>query len=82
MDVVLKVFRSGGSSKLDIPKPLSAFPSPQPISFNMSKEERSKLFKERLILKREKAEMFSLWCDALYRLSLANHVCLYDIFVN
>lgn len=82
MDVVLKVFRSGGSSKLDIPKPLSAFPSPQPISLNMSKEERSKLFKERLILKREKAEMFSLWCDALYRLSLANHVCLYDILVN
>lgn len=40
----------------------------------MSKEERSKLFKERALLKREKAEMFSLWCDALYRLSLANHV--------
>lgn len=81
MDVVLKVFRSGGSSKLDIPKPLSAFPSPQPILHNMSKEERSKLFKERALLKREKAEMFSLWCDALYRLSLANHVCIYDVFV-
>lgn len=82
MDVVLKVFRSGGSSKLNIPKPPSASPSPQPILLNMSKEERSKLFKERVILKREKAEMFSLWCDALYRLSLANHVCIYDIFVN
>lgn len=41
----------------------------------MSKDERTRLFKERAILKRQKAEMFSLWCDALYRLSLANHVC-------
>uniref|UniRef100_A0A2S2PVK5 DNA-directed RNA polymerase n=2 Tax=Sipha flava TaxID=143950 RepID=A0A2S2PVK5_9HEMI len=75
LDVVLQVFRSGGSSKLDIPKPLSAFPSPQPILMSMSKDERSKLFKERAILKRQKSEMFSLWCDALYRLSLANHFC-------
>lgn len=43
---------------------------------SMSKDERSKLYKERAVLKREKAEMFSLWCDALYRLSLANHVCI------
>lgn len=76
MDIVLKVFRSGGSSKLGIPKPLSAFPSPQPILPNMTKDERSKLHRERALLKREKAETFSLWCDALYRLSLANHVCL------
>jgi len=77
LDVVLQVFRSGGSSKLDIPKPISAFPSPQPILQSMSKDERSRLYKERAILKRQKAEMFSLWCDALYRLSLANHVNIY-----
>lgn len=76
MDIVLHVFCSGGSSKLDIPKPVSAFSSPQPILPSMSKDERSKLYKERAMLKREKAEMFSLWCDALYRLSLANHVCI------
>lgn len=80
MDVVLQVFRAGGSSKLDIPKPVSAFQSSLPISSSMSKEERSKLYKERAILKREKAEMYSLWCDALYRLSLANHVCIYVLF--
>lgn len=79
MDVVLKIFRSGGSSKLDIPKPISSFPSPQPILSSMSKDERSKLYKERALLKRQKAEMFSLWCDALYRLSLANHVCIYNL---
>jgi len=78
LDIVLQVFRSGGSSKLDIPKPVSAFQSPQPILPNMSKDERCKLYKERAILKRQKAEMFSLWCDALYRLSLANHVCIYN----
>lgn len=75
MDVVLHVFRSGGSTKLDIPKPTNAFPLPQPILLSMSKDERVRLYKERTVLKREKAEMYSLWCDALYRLSLANHVC-------
>lgn len=49
---------------------------------SMSKDERSKLYKERAILKREKSEMFSLWCDALYRLSLANHVCIYEILID
>jgi len=81
LDVVLQVFRSGGSTKLDIPKPVSAFPSPQPILQSMSKDERSRLYKERAILKRQKAEMFSLWCDALYRLSLANHVNNYYSFL-
>lgn len=44
----------------------------------MTKDERSRLHKERALLKREKAEAFSLWCDALYRLSLANHVCIFN----
>lgn len=84
MDVVLHVFRSGGSSKLDIPKPVSAFPNPQPILSSMNNDERSKLYKERVMLKRQKAEMYSLWCDALYRLSLANHVCIhhFSFFTN
>lgn len=30
-------------------------------------------FLERTAYKRRKAEMYSLWCDTLYRLSLANH---------
>ncbi|XP_050428199.1 DNA-directed RNA polymerase, mitochondrial [Adelges cooleyi] len=75
LDVVIHVFRSGGSSKLSIPMPSSACPSPQPISSSMSKEERSIIHRERNLLKRQKAEMYSLWCDALYRLSLANHFC-------
>jgi DNA-directed RNA polymerase len=31
------------------------------------------IFSDRVAYKRRKAEMYSLWCDALYRLSLANH---------
>ncbi|XP_050532708.1 DNA-directed RNA polymerase, mitochondrial [Daktulosphaira vitifoliae] len=73
LDVVIQVFRSGGSTKLNIPMPSSACLSPQTILPSMSKEERSLIHRERNILKRQKAEMYSLWCDALYRLSLANH---------
>lgn len=40
----------------------------------LSLEERSHVFRERFLLKRKKNEMFSLWCDALYKLSIANHV--------
>lgn len=75
LDVVVQVFRSGGSTKLNIPMPSSACPSPKTILPSMTKEERSLIHRERNMLKRQKAEMYSLWCDALYRLSLANHVC-------
>ncbi|BES94363.1 Probable Hypothetical protein polymerase III subunit RPC6 [Nesidiocoris tenuis] len=73
LDTVIKVFNSGGSDKLDIPEPPSLIPYPEKLSNDMSTEEKAELFKKRLIVKRKKAEMYSLWCDALYRLSLANH---------
>lgn len=39
----------------------------------MSKQERFQIFRLKLQLRRKRCEMYSLWCDALYRLSLANH---------
>ncbi|CAN7938572.1 unnamed protein product [Ixodes hexagonus] len=39
----------------------------------MSKLEKAKVSRERMMLKRRRAEMYSLWCDALYKLSIANH---------
>lgn len=33
-------------------------------------------FHQKMILRRKQAEMYSLWCDTLYRLSLANYVSL------
>ncbi|KAF6211097.1 hypothetical protein GE061_014211 [Apolygus lucorum] len=73
LDTIIQVFNSGGSSKLDIPEPPSSSSDVEKISPDMSATERSKLFKKRLLMRRKKAEMYSLWCDALYRLSLANH---------
>ncbi len=43
----------------------------------MSKMDRMKTYREREIQKREQAEMYSLWCDCLYKLSIANHVIIF-----
>uniref|UniRef100_A0A0K8SQM1 DNA-directed RNA polymerase n=1 Tax=Lygus hesperus TaxID=30085 RepID=A0A0K8SQM1_LYGHE len=73
LDTIIKVFNNGGSSKLDIPEPPSSLPLPEKITPDMNDTERSKLYKKQLLMRRKKAEMYSLWCDALYRLSLAHH---------
>ncbi|KAJ4450804.1 hypothetical protein ANN_02234 [Periplaneta americana] len=73
LDVVIEVFNSGGSSRLDIPEPSSACPLPGPITPEMTKTERFNAYRQRMALRRRKAEMYGLWCEALYRLSLANH---------
>ncbi|XP_039296050.1 DNA-directed RNA polymerase, mitochondrial [Nilaparvata lugens] len=73
LDVIIEIFNSGGSAKLDIPEPPSSLPPSEPITKDMSGLERFKAYRHRIALKRKKAEMYSLWCDALYRLSLANH---------
>ncbi|KAH7960437.1 hypothetical protein HPB49_019575 [Dermacentor silvarum] len=39
----------------------------------MSKADKIKVTRERMLNKRRRAEMYSLWCDALYKLSIANH---------
>lgn len=74
LDLITKVFVSGGSAKLDIPEPPSSLVGPDQVSEDMTKEERIDIYKQRLAVRRQKAEMYSLWCDTLYRLSLANHV--------
>lgn len=79
LDVVTEVFRSGGSSQLDIPEPPSACPPPDQVTPEMTKAERFQAYRRRLALRRKKAEMYSLWCDALYRLSLASHVSVFKI---
>ncbi|XP_076057665.1 mitochondrial RNA polymerase [Oratosquilla oratoria] len=73
LDVVLEVFNNNGSVELDIPQPPSACPQPTPIKPGMSQAEIRACKKERMEFHKKKSEMHSLWCDALYKLSLANH---------
>jgi DNA-directed RNA polymerase len=74
LDIVIEVFNGGGSQRLDVPEPPSSCPTPSAVTPEMTKAERFRAFRQRLALRRRKAEMYSLWCDTLYRLSLANHV--------
>ncbi|XP_050677146.1 DNA-directed RNA polymerase, mitochondrial [Leptidea sinapis] len=71
LDLQLKVFRSGGDKKLDIPPPASSL-DPSEL-FTGSDSEPANSFRRRLAFSRAKADMHSLWCDSLYKLSLANH---------
>lgn len=84
LDVILKVFNDGGSKKLDVPEPPSALQSPQVPNKveldKLTKQEKFEILKEKINHKRQQAEMYSLWCDALYRLSLANHVSCFLLF--
>lgn len=73
LDIIIDVFNNGGSSKLDVPEPTSSLQPPPAATSDMEKSDRYKLFRQRLQFRRKKAEMYGLWCDCLYRLSLANH---------
>ncbi|XP_023247852.1 DNA-directed RNA polymerase, mitochondrial isoform X2 [Copidosoma floridanum] len=73
LDVAIKVFQDNGSVELNIPQPPWVLAFVPPPSKDASNEEKKRIFNERKELDRKKRDMYSLWCDALYRLSLANH---------
>ncbi|KAH8413246.1 hypothetical protein KR009_009118 [Drosophila setifemur] len=79
LDVMVEVFQNGGDAKLDVPQPPSSLPPlpslpPKDAEGNSaSNADRAKQFRDKLGHRRKQAEMYSLWCDALYRLSLAQH---------
>ncbi|EAA12908.5 AGAP007778-PA, partial [Anopheles gambiae str. PEST] len=75
LDVIVEVFNNGGNAKLDVPEPPSSLP---PVTetvprSEMSGYEKYHLLRKRLYHRRKQGDMYSLWCDALYRLSLASH---------
>jgi DNA-directed RNA polymerase, mitochondrial len=75
LDVVLEVFNNGGNHKIDVPEPPESLKPPERPE-NMStleREEKFEYLKQRMMHRRRQSEMYSLWCDALYRLSLANY---------
>ncbi|XP_012275000.1 DNA-directed RNA polymerase, mitochondrial [Orussus abietinus] len=74
LKVVLEVFRHGGSVKLNVPQPPSVLPPLPVIQSNAPEAEIKEAMRLRLRLKRQGNEMYSLWCDMLYRLSIAEHL--------
>lgn len=73
LDILIQIFREGGSEKLDVPQPPSALPSLSELITSLNDMNKSKVAKLALQFRRRKNEMYSLWCDCLYKLSLANH---------
>ncbi|CAG0894441.1 unnamed protein product [Darwinula stevensoni] len=73
LNVVVDVFNKKGDEKLEVPPPPSECPPLPSFSSATTKQERHHIHRQRLALQRKKAEMFSLWCDALYKLSIAHH---------
>ncbi|XP_046457253.1 DNA-directed RNA polymerase, mitochondrial-like [Daphnia pulex] len=73
LDLVIQIFNANGSKELHIPQPPSALAIPSPVAAEADGSHKVKAYRDRIAFKRQKAEMYSLWCDSLYRLSLANH---------
>ncbi|XP_054716419.1 DNA-directed RNA polymerase, mitochondrial-like [Uloborus diversus] len=73
LDLVIEIFRAGGSEELDIPLNPSSFPNAPKFHPDMTKKEKNVVRKRKLELKKMKGETTSLWFDCLYKLSIANH---------
>lgn len=75
LDIIISIFNDRGSDKLDIPPPLSEAPKvPFLNDPNYTASEKAHIKKEAVTAKKERSEMHSLRMDALYKLSIANHM--------
>lgn len=75
LDVIIKVFQAGGNKKLDVPESPSSLgpPSFTENESGFTQKQKFEQYQQQLDHRKKQTEMYSLWCDALYRLSLANH---------
>uniref|UniRef100_A0A8C8BPD5 DNA-directed RNA polymerase n=1 Tax=Oncorhynchus tshawytscha TaxID=74940 RepID=A0A8C8BPD5_ONCTS len=78
LDIIISVFNDKGNEKLDIPPPNSEAPkilrySQQDLA-TYSSAEKAHLKRELVKAKKKCSEMHSLRMDALYKLSIANHM--------
>uniref|UniRef100_A0A3Q3K9W5 DNA-directed RNA polymerase n=1 Tax=Monopterus albus TaxID=43700 RepID=A0A3Q3K9W5_MONAL len=77
LDIIISIFNDRGSDSLDIPPPLSE--APKIPHFNLhdptcTANEKAHMKKEVIAAKKKYNEMHSLRMDALYKLSIANHM--------
>lgn len=75
LDIVIGLFRLGGDPQLAVPNDEKKMRMAAPVmKSNPSKADRILFNREHRRYEQKKREMFSLWCDCLYRLSIANHL--------
>lgn len=78
LDLAVEVFQNGGSVELGVAQHPSALPTLQFDKADddptLTKKEKYERFLAKMSHLRTKSEMYSLWRDTLYRLSLTNHV--------
>ncbi|XP_036442362.1 DNA-directed RNA polymerase, mitochondrial [Colossoma macropomum] len=77
LDIIISIFNDKGSEKLDVPPPVSEAPEiPRfnPHDPSYTPQEKAHMKREVLKAKKKFGEMHSLRMDALYKLSIANHV--------
>ncbi|KAM4629230.1 DNA-directed RNA polymerase, mitochondrial [Polymixia lowei] len=77
LDIIISIFNDRGSEKLDVPPPLSE--APKVLHFNphdptFTAAEKAHMKREAIKAKKKCSEMHSLRMDALYKLSIANHM--------
>ncbi|XP_022665620.1 DNA-directed RNA polymerase, mitochondrial-like isoform X2 [Varroa destructor] len=72
LQLVTEVFLNNGNPKLDIPQPPTVIQMPPSIN-SVLKQDKYKSIRELALYHRKCAEAYSLWCDMLYKLSIANH---------
>ncbi|AWP11147.1 putative DNA-directed RNA polymerase mitochondrial [Scophthalmus maximus] len=77
LDIIISIFNDRGNDKLDIPPPLSEAPkidhfNPQDPTYTAS--DKAQMKREMISAKKKCSEMHSLRMDALYKLSIANHM--------
>lgn len=77
LDLVIEIFNKGGSDKLNVPKsPDVILEKNEPKLKQYSEYEEISLINNNdysAMKSQMQAAMYSLWCDTLYKLSLANH---------
>ncbi|CAF0962023.1 unnamed protein product [Brachionus calyciflorus] len=73
LDLLIDIFNKDGNKELEVPEPEHKGPEvPKFPNRKLSKEEYKELYQSIEKAKKKRAEMHSLWCTELYRLSIAN----------
>lgn len=74
LDLVISLFRKGGNPELSVPVDERNMKIEAPILKKDPTQADKMLYKrEKIRFEKRRREMYSQWCDALYRLSIANN---------